>query len=112
MGTPMKKRYFLAAGLIVAGIAVLRPVPRPTAENTYRLKATVARVWEGQGKDINFLLEAGTFPRRVYINRGAEQGYSADSLQRLVGRPVTFTLIRHWTPLDWQGKTGYVAAIE
>lgn len=112
MGTAVKKRYFLLLGLVVAGIAVLRPVPRPTATNTFRLTATVARVWEGQGKDINFLLNDSTHPRRVYINRGAEQGYSADSLQRLVGRPVTFTLIRHWTPLDWQGKTGYVAAFE
>ena len=108
----MKKRYLLPAGLIVAGVAVLRPVPRPTAANTYSLTATVEWVYEGQGKDINFLLEDVAYPRRVYINRGAEQGYSADSLQRLVGRPVTFTLIRHWTPLDWRGKIGYVARFE
>ena len=97
----MKNKLTLILCSLFVGllIAVLRPVPSPTADNTYDASVTVKNVWEGGVHDVVFSFQHSA--QVPYINRGIEQGLVIDELkQKLVGQSATFKLIDHWTLLD------------
>ncbi|NNE27203.1 MAG: hypothetical protein HKN09_10195 [Saprospiraceae bacterium] len=107
------KKLLLGLGVFLfflLGI-ILRPVPSPTAENTFTLTDKVVRVFEGPCNDIVFQLNSGD--KYAYINRGLELGLDIEVLnQQLKGKETHFKLIKHWTPLDWNNSSESIAAIE
>lgn len=109
----MKRTTFLL--LAVCAVAflslVLRPVPTDADAPHRSVRGTVEMITATDAKDVYFFLEDSD--RRFYINRGTERGLHLDSLQAtLIGKEVTITYPKYWTPFDATGRTRSIWRIE
>ena len=104
------KYLFLFIFLCFIGLC-LRPVPHVTVENAQVQKGIVSNITEGGVKDAVFHLH--NTDRIFYINRGLENKFDLESLQQeMLGKAVTITFAKHWTPLDWNDKGKHIAKLE
>lgn len=82
------------------------------ANNTVEVTGILASVYEGGPKDITFHLEGDK--SMYYINRGLQYTDLTikDLRERLKGKEITFTYIKHWSLLNPNGRVRPVAALK
>ncbi|RMG28986.1 MAG: hypothetical protein D6730_04705 [Bacteroidetes bacterium] len=109
--TRQRIAWILLALFVIAGmLLVLRPVPRPTEDNTVSVRGKVEYIFEGGEKDVVFSLQNDA--NIYYINRGLEQGLELASLRTLLlGEEVELVYIQHWTPLDMGNHSRHLARV-
>ena len=107
----MTKAIFrsLAAVIIVFLVMALRPV-NTSENNREKVNGVVEDLWHIPSGDIVLRLEGN--PTEYYINRGKQQGLSADNLSgALLNQEVEIEFADHWTPLDPKSRHRHITGL-
>ena len=103
--------WIFGAFLLLAMVAVLRPVPIVSEEKAIVISGEVSRIGTGGVNDVIIVLK--DVPVTFYINRGLENGLELEELRStLVGEEVTLKYPSYWTPLDWNNKNKHISKLE
>ena len=107
---PKKWLLIPVAMLVVLIFFSFRPLPAATAENCVAVKGEVVRL-ATEGSDLVLTLSGNN--GYYYINRALDNGVKTEILNnQVLNRPVTIYYIKHWSLLNFNGKTRHVARIE
>ena len=107
---PKKWLLIPVAMLVVLIFFSFRPLPAGTAENCVAVKGEVVRL-ATEGSDLVLTLSGND--GYYYINRALDNGVKTEILNnQVLNRPVTIYYIKHWSLLNFNGKTRHVARIE
>ena len=105
-------RIFGCAFLLFV-ILSLGPIMNPSLEKSELVMGTLTGVIETNTPGGDVFLKLAEDDRRFYINRGTENGISANNWKTdFTGKPVKLYYARHWTPLDPFGSTKHVTRVE
>ena len=107
---PKKWLLIPVAMLVVLIFFSFRPLPAATAKNCVAVKGEVVRL-ATEGSDLVLTLSGNN--GYYYINRALDNGVKTEILNnQVLNRPVTIYYIKHWSLLNFNGKTRHVARIE
>ena len=107
---PKKWLLIPVAMLVVLIFFSFRPLPAATAENCVAVKGEVVKL-ATEGSDLVLTLSGND--GYYYINRALDNGVKTEILNnQVLNRPVTIYYIKHWSLLNFNGKTRHVARIE
>lgn len=110
--THFPKKWLIAPAvmLIVLIIFSFRPLPAATPGNCIAVKGEIVKIVP-EGSDLVLTISGND--GYYYINRAMDNGTKADILSsQLLNRSVTIYYIKHWSLLNFNGKTRHVARIE
>lgn len=107
---PKKWLVVPAAMLVLLIFLSFRPLPAATAENCVAVRGEVVKIVP-EGSDL--VLTISGDDGYYYINRALDNGTKAEMLSsQLLNRSVTVYYIKHWSLLNFNGKTRHVARVE
>lgn len=96
---------------VLLAYITLRPIMNVKADECILIEAEIFNVYAGPSYDIIFVV-AGD-PRTFYINRGEENGLSADELKaQLKGKKVNLWYVDHWSLLNYNKKLCHMSRLE
>jgi hypothetical protein len=107
---PKKWLVIPAAMLAILVFFSFRPLPAATSENCVAVKGEVTKI-TSEGSDLVVVISGND--GYYYINRALDNGTKAEMLSsQLLNKPVTLYYIKHWSLLNFNGKTRHIARIE
>lgn len=110
-GSRGKWRWVVAIVLLIGIVYSSLPLPAASSSNCEPVEGKVVKVENGSGaSDVVIVLANDN--AYYYINRGLDRGVKLDALaKQLVDKTVTVYYIKHWSILNFSGKTRHVARI-
>lgn len=110
--THFPKKWLVLPVIILALLVFFsfRPLPAATSENSVTVRGEIVQITP-EGSDL--VLTLSNNDGYYYINRAADNGIKREMMNdQLLNKQVTVYYVKHWSLLNFNGKTRHVARIE
>ncbi|MCB0760453.1 MAG: hypothetical protein KDC12_02945 [Flavobacteriales bacterium] len=103
--------FLFAALLITLGFLTFRPIVNVDQDDCLTITGELYNAYETNTHDIVLVMSGDH--RHFYINRGTEQGLSADEINKTAkGSQVTLWYVDHWSLLNWDKRFCHISRVE